>query len=281
MRIRPVGPLIVVLAIACGGGTPDPAPDTTTTVTAVTDTAIPDSDLGASIRRGRAILLATRDSLPSHVGNDLRCTSCHLNEGRQPNAMPWTAVYAQFPQYRSRGAQVIRLEDRINDCFERSLNGTALSFDDSAMRDIVAYMAFLARGVPVGATVPGQGVPRLDALEGDTVAGAAVYAVQCARCHGESGEGTTIAPPTWGPRSFNIGAGMSRIRTAAGFIKANMPFDTPGTLSDKDAQDVSAYVTSRSRPDFARKHEDWPRGDAPPDVAYPTRAAGGSAAPTH
>lgn len=273
--------LILLLPAACGQGTPDPAPNTVTAVAAAPDTTIPDGDLGVSIRRGRAILLATRDSLPSHVGNDLRCTSCHLNEGRQPNAMPWTAVYAQFPQYRTRGATVIRLEDRINDCFERSLNGTPLAFDDPALRDMVAYMAFLARGVPVGATLPGQGVPRTDALTGDTVAGAAVYAAQCARCHGEGGEGTTIAPPTWGPRSFTIGAGMSRFRTAAGFIKANMPFDMPGTLSDKDAQDVAAYVTSRSRPDFARKYEDWPRGDAPPDVAYPTRAAGGAAAPPH
>ncbi len=198
-----------------------------------------------------------------------------------PTPMPWTAVYAQFPQYRTRGAKVIRLEDRINACFERSLNGKALELDDPALRDMVAYMAFLARGVPVGSTIPGQGVPRRDELGGDTVAGAAVYAAQCARCHGVDGEGTTIAPPTWGPRSFNIGAGMSRIRTAAGFIKANMPFDMPGTLSDKDAQDVAAYMTSRSRPDFARKYEDWPRGDAPPDVAYPTRAAGGAPAPPH
>lgn len=281
MAIRSLGLFVGLLAASCSSGGRVAEPDTTKAVAAVPDTAIPGGDLGVSIRRGRAILLATRDSLPSHVGNDLRCTSCHLNEGRQPNAIPWSAVYAQFPQYRTRGAKVIRLEDRINACFERSLNGTGLSFDDPALRDIVAYMAFLARGVPVGATIPGQGVPRSDALTGDTIAGAAVYGAQCARCHGEGGEGTALAPPTWGPRSFNIGAGMSRIRTAAGFIKANMPFDMPGTLSDKDAQNVAAYVTSRSRPDFARKYEDWPRGDAPPDVAYPTRAAGGAASPPH
>jgi len=52
-----------------------------------------------------------------------------------------------------------------------------------------------------------------------------------------------------------------------------MPFDQPGTLSDQQAFDVAAYVDSRPRPDFPDKINDWPNGDAPPEVAYPTRAA--------
>jgi len=52
-----------------------------------------------------------------------------------------------------------------------------------------------------------------------------------------------------------------------------MPFDQPATLSDQQALDVAAYVDSRPRPDFPDKINDWPNGDAPPDVAYPTRAA--------
>jgi thiosulfate dehydrogenase len=72
---------------------------------------------------------------------------------------------------------------------------------------------------------------------------------------------------------------MARLRTAAAFIQHNMPFDKADTLSADEAVNVAAYVTSRPRPDFARKAEDWPKGDPPPDVAYPTRAgrrAGGS-----
>ena len=72
---------------------------------------LPKGDLGVAVLRGRAILGATRDSLPNHVGNALRCTSCHLDEGRRPNAMPWVGVTARFPQYRSRSASVQRLED--------------------------------------------------------------------------------------------------------------------------------------------------------------------------
>jgi thiosulfate dehydrogenase len=66
---------------------------------------------------------------------------------------------------------------------------------------------------------------------------------------------------------------MARLRTAAAFIRYNMPNDRAVELNDQQAFDVAAYVVSRPRPDFARKAADWPKGDPPPDVAYPTRAA--------
>jgi thiosulfate dehydrogenase len=67
---------------------------------------------------------------------------------------------------------------------------------------------------------------------------------------------------------------MARLRTAASFIRHNMPYDLPGTLTDQQAFDVAAYVNSHPRPDLAGKENDWPNGDAPPDAAYPTRASG-------
>lgn len=237
------------------------------------DSEIPSDVMGRSIRRGQALLRYTRDSLPEHVGNKLRCVSCHPDDGRRANAMPWIGVYGRFPQYRSRTGGVDLLEDRINDCFRRSMNGRALAMDSRDMRDIVSYMAYLSRGIPAGAMVEGQGLPRLSVTRGDTIAGAAIFASTCARCHGADGQGTAVATPLWGKASFNIGAGMARVRTAAAFIRYNMPFDTPGSLTDQQAFDVARYVTSRPRPDFRGKELDWPNGDPPPDVAYPTNAA--------
>jgi len=272
---HPARPILaaVLLALGCAAPTDQPPPEATPT-TAWQAPAMPDGPLGASVQRGLAILTATADSLPDHVGNDLRCTSCHLDNGTRPNAMPWIGVYGRFPQYRSREARVATLADRINGCLRRSMNGRALPADDDRMRDMVAYMAWLSTGQPTGARFDGQGVPKVEALAGDTAHGAAVWQASCARCHGPEGAGSDLAPPAWGPRSFNIGAGMARIRTAAGFIRHNMPFDQPGTLSETDAVDVAAYLTSRPRPDFAGKENDWPRGDAPPDAAYPTRGTG-------
>ena len=235
------------------------------------DSEIADTVIRRSMARGRALMRDTRDSLPAHVGNRLRCVSCHFEDGTQADAMPWIGVYARFPQYRSRSGTVNLLEDRINDCFERSMNGRALERDGRDMRDIIAFMAFLSMGVPVGAEVVGQGIPRLAPLAGDTVRGAGIYAARCASCHGARGEGTTVATPLWGSESWNIGAGMARVRTAAAFIRQLMPRDRPGSLSDQEAFDVAAYINSRPRPDFAGKERDWPNGDPPPDVAYPTR----------
>lgn len=219
-------------------------------------------------------MLATAESLPGHVGNKLRCVSCHLDEGRRPYAMPWTGVYARFPQYRSRAGAVNVLEDRINDCFERSLAGKALGVATPEMRDIVAYMAWLSTGVKHGDRVPGQGLDSVRTGEaGDTVRGAAVFTGECARCHGADGQGTNLAPPVWGSGSYSIGAGMARRLAAAAFVRRNMPYDKPGSLSDQQALDVAAFIDSRPRPDFAGKEKDWPKGGAPKDVAYAIQSA--------
>jgi thiosulfate dehydrogenase len=41
------------------------------------------------------------------------------------------------------------------------MNGKALPPGGRDMRDIVAYLAFLSRGIPVGAEMEGQGLPKL------------------------------------------------------------------------------------------------------------------------
>jgi thiosulfate dehydrogenase len=245
------------------------------------DSEIPDGPLGASIRRGRAILLATGDSLPDFVGNALRCASCHLDSATRPFAAPWVGVYSRFPQYRSRNGKVNVIQDRINDCFQRSLNGKPLPAEGRDVRDLIAYMAFLSRGVAAGDEVPGQGFSQLELRLPDRERGGEVYRTTCAVCHGDEGQGTvaaTPAPPLWGERSYSVGAGMARLRTAAAFIHRNMPFDRPGTLTEQQAFDVAAFVNDRPRPDFPGKENDWPNGDPPPDVAYPTRAASAKAA---
>ena len=255
------------------GVTMAPVPVSTVLFRVPSDSEVRNSVVLASVRRGRALLRNTRDSLPRYVGNNLQCVSCHPKDGTQANAMPWVGVYARFPQYRSRvgGTQII--EDRINDCFRRSMNGRALPVASREMRDIVAYLAFLSNGYPVGANVEGQGIPAVDSIPGDTARAKPLFAAKCAACHGGNGHGTDVAPPLWGPKSFNIGAGMARQWTAAAFIKELMPQNAPGTLTDQQANDLAALLTSRPRPDYPGKELDWPNGNPPADVAYRTKGA--------
>lgn len=262
--------------------TPVPLPDSVASPKGFVipaDSLIPGGPLGVSIRRGRAIMLATRDSLPANVGNRLACANCHLDAGTRASSGSWIGVFATFPQYNARAGRVFRIEDRVNECLRRSLNGQPLPQDSHDMTDVVAYLAFLSLDVRQGSHPAWLGYRRLRACAPDTAAGARVFAATCARCHGPAGEGTTVAPPVWGPQSFAIGAGMARIHTAAAFIRWNMPFDTPGTLSDQQAYDVAAFVLSHPRPDTPFKERDWPNGDPPPDAAYSTLAAHKPASP--
>lgn len=267
------GLLLAAGAAACRGrAVPPPSAGA-----APTDSEIPADPFGTAVRRGLALLTATRESLPGHVGNGLRCTSCHLDAGRRTTGS-WIGTFARYPQYNSRAGRVITIEDRVNGCFQRSMNGTALPADGPDMRDIVSYLAFLSWGTPGGHPPAGARQNRFAALRPDSAAGRETFGADCARCHGSNGEGSIIAPPLWGPQSFNVGAGMARVRTAASFIRDNMPFDRPGTLTDQQAFDVAAFVAAQPRPDFPGKEYDWPNGDPPPDVAYPTEAASRKAA---
>ena len=165
-----------------------------------------DSVYRASALRGRALLLATRDSLPRNVGNSLRCASCHLDGGLRRDAMPWVGSYARFPQYRARSGKVDLIEDRINDCFRRSMNGRALNPAGGDMRDIVTYFAFLSSGIPVGAEMEGQGLPRLQPLKGDPARGARrfrdhVRTVSRSEWPGHRTRPTTMGAPLVQPRS--------------------------------------------------------------------------------
>lgn len=273
---------LLPIAAACGRGS---APAEATAGAAADTLHLPapaESSLGhdpvsRSIRRGLALVTATRDSLPLHVGSQLRCVSCHLDNGRRAFAMPWVGVYGRFPQYRSRSGRVIRLEERINDCIRRSLNGTALPVEGDDMRDIVSYISWLSRGTVSGARLRGTGIDSLAPLTPDTTRGRVAYGQQCARCHGPAGEGMlgrgliNAGPPLWGAGSFNIGSGMARVRVMAAFVYRHMPIDMPGIVSTQNAFDVAAFVGSRPRPDFPGKELDWPNGDAPVDGAYLTR----------
>lgn len=245
------------------------------------DSLIPVGPLGDAIRRGRGIVTATRDSLPGHVGNRLVCTNCHREAGTKASSGSWVGSYASFPQYNARAGRVIRIEDRINECLRRSLNGKPLADTSRAMTDIVAYMAFLSSGTPHGVRPLWVVYQKLAARPGDAARGDTIYAAQCARCHGPRGEGSAIAPPAWGPQSFAIGAGMSRLNTIAAFIRWNMPFDRPASLDDQQAYDVASFILTHSRPDTPGKERDWPNGDPPGDAAYPTLAGRKGAASAH
>lgn len=237
--------------------------------------AMPTGPMGEAIRYGHQLTTQTQVYAKEYVGNGLNCTSCHLNGGRTQNAAPWVGIWGVFPEYRPRNAEINALQDRVNDCFQRSLNGKPLPVGSKEMRGILAYMWWLSKDVPTGVDVEGRGFKRIKAeREPDTAKGKEIYAKKCMVCHGSDGQGANgpdgkyMFPALWGEKSFNIAAGMARLNTAAAFVKANMPLGQGGSLTDQEAYDVAAYLTQQPRPDYADKHKDWPKGDKPKDARY-------------
>jgi thiosulfate dehydrogenase len=234
--------------------------------------------LGASIRRGLALITHTPDSLPAYAPGRISCTNCHLNGGRSTESASLAGSHARFPKYLERAGAVITLADRVNYCFTRSLAGSRLPVDSREMHDILAYLAWLSRGVPIGEGMRlagANGLPSMPELDGDTTRGRNLYASKCASCHQPTGEGnpalTPAIPALWGPKSFSVGASMARRSKATSFIWHNMPLGLGKTLTQQEAADVAAYVTSQPRPDSPGKEGDWPTGGAPRDAPYATR----------
>jgi thiosulfate dehydrogenase len=232
--------------------------------------------------RGMRLHLETKALLPQNVGDALNCASCHLKAGTMAGASPFIGVSAFFPSYAARAGRIITLEERINGCFLRSMNGKPLPVESADMQAMVSYFNWMKRKIKQEDKVAGRGVGKMDiSIEPDIENGRNVYWAQCAMCHGKEGEGLVdaesryIYPPLWGDHSFNIGAGMARTYTAAAFTKNNMPIGFherfplgQGGLSEQEAVDVAEYFSHQPRADFPGKVNDWPRDEKPKDARY-------------
>jgi thiosulfate dehydrogenase len=203
------------------------------------------------------------------LSNGMNCQNCHLDGGTKIWGNNYAGVASTYPKVRARSGKMESVEKRINDCFERSLNGRALKNDSKEMRAIVAYMKFLGTNVKKGEVPEGTGINEIPLLDraADPEKGKTVYEAKCASCHGANGEGMMAMnqmeytyPPLWGDNSYNSGAGLFRMSRLAGYIKYNMPYGATfidPMMNDEDSWDVAAFINSQPRPgkDISK---DWP-----------------------
>lgn len=236
--------------------------------------AVSDSVLLAELSYGKELIEHTskyfgpKGSIKP-ISNGMNCQNCHLESGTKIWGNNYGNVFAQYPKFRARSGRKENIPGRVNDCFERSLNGEALDTTSREMKAIVAYISWLGKDMAKGSHAKGAGITHLAYLDraAGVKKGNAVYVEKCKSCHGLNGEGLMNAdgtefmyPPLWGEFSYNQRAGLFRLSTLAGFVKSNMPngasFAFP-LLSDEEAWDVAAYINSQPRPDKLFDH-DWP-----------------------
>jgi thiosulfate dehydrogenase len=260
--------------------------------------ALPNNGYGRLVRRGRDLIAATyayigpevADRAKRFAGNNLACASCHLQAGTKKFGIPLFGLFGEFPRYSARSGAQMTIEDRLNSCMTRSMNGRALPVGAPEMQAMVAYIKFLSTGVAPGQLLPGMGTGKMPELDrpADPVRGERGYANACLTCHGPNGAGirrslpTTdlgyMVPPLWGSDSFNDGAGMARLIAAANFIHFNMPHGVDylnPQLSPEQAWDIAAYVISQPRPHKAGLDKDFPDLlEKPVDAPYGPYADG-------
>ncbi|WP_034891716.1 c-type cytochrome [Gillisia sp. Hel_I_29] len=207
-----------------------------------------------------------------YAGNNLACMNCHLKAGTQPGSASWIGVTNRFPQFRGRSNSDGTIEDRINGCMQRSMNGDKLPTDSKEMKAIVAYMEWLTEDMPAEREKDFKGYAKVElpTVAVDFDKGKDLFSKECTVCHGDNGQGVKLAdstkgyqyPPLWGPDSYNNGAGMHRVITAAQFIKGNMPFGQATwkspKLTDEEAYNLAGYINSFSRPQKAGLNKDYP-----------------------
>ena len=248
------------------------------------DSSLTDPKVGDQIKWGYRIFVDTPHEAPRLTGGAVACANCHLNAGQRERALPLVGITGMFPEYNNRAARLISLQDRVVDCFLRSENATGRGTDDlpsTSSKEVLAvtsYLTWLGRGYSVGtnpawrnknAIAADQLIPisRLDAAAGESI-----YVERCTSCHGADGQGVQIgdkkAGPLWGDGSWNDGAGASRVYTLAGIIRYSMPYLSPGSLTDEEAQQVAAFITSKPRPPFPFKARDYVGSKVPVDAVY-------------
>ncbi len=211
-----------------------------------------------------------------YTASRLNCSSCHLGTGTEPGTLTLLQTDEHYPRFSGRAGNWTDVEDRINECMQRSMNGKPLPMDSPEMTAMAAYLRGLgAQYASMGASLRKAEEPppfKTPERAANVAMGQIVFSTRCAQCHGADGLGLLatadkrkgyLFPPLWGPDSFNNGAGMHRVLTAARFIKARMPLGEP-TLTDDEAFDVAAFINFKPRPEMPNLEHDYPDKRAKP-----------------
>ncbi|CAH0265018.1 MULTISPECIES: c-type cytochrome [unclassified Pedobacter] len=240
-----------------------------------------DADL---IRYGRNLIVSTASYLGpkgtvGKLANGMNCQNCHLDAGTRPFANNFSVFYSGFPKMTARSGRKEEAFERIDECFERSMNGKAPERNSREMQAMLSYLKWIGEKPVDAHPLADNSVKKIPYLSvpADPLKGKMVYASRCSSCHGEAGKGLAsidgkgyIYPPLWGGDSYNDGAGMFRLGNFAGFVKENMPYGTSykdPVLSDEEAWNVAAYVNSQPRPHLGQKN-DYPELSRKP-IDYP------------
>jgi thiosulfate dehydrogenase len=204
------------------------------------------------------------------ISNGMNCQNCHLDAGTKIWGNNYGSVASLYPKFRARSGSIENLYKRINDCIERSLNGSALDTTSKEILAIAAYINYIGSNTAKGKKAEGSGLKELPFLTraASIEKGKNTYERLCMSCHKSNGQGLMdsifaveyVYPPLWGEHSYNDAAGLYRLSNLAKYVKYNMPLGASYLnviVTDEEAWDVAAFINSQPRPHKDVPH-DWP-----------------------
>lgn len=228
----------------------------------------PPGELGKMVKLGEAIIMNTNTHplTKDLVGNDLKCTNCHLQGGKTKSLATFIGTATSFPAYSKREKTVQTLQNRINNCFMRSMNGKRPIIDTEASIAMATYITWLSSDLPIMMN-PKKPVnpfytkawwgkdwvlPMVKKLTHENyLSGKKLYTEKCVICHQADGQGIKLSnfPPIWGDRSYNTGAGLSKLNKLPTWLMYNMPLGN-ANLTRQQAVDLAAYINAQPRSSF-------------------------------
>jgi len=230
-------------------------------VVSIDTTKIPAGKYGEAVRYGRQLMLHTAyligpDGVNGHyTNNKMNCTNCHQDAGTKPFSLNLVNSFHNYPSYRAREGKVLTLAERINNCIMHPHLGKPLPLDCKEMIGFMSYLKWLCDSANVDKHTKGLKNVNIDLPDtaASPLAGAKLYVQDCARCHGNNGQGKirfdNVAyeyPPLWGSKAYQPGSSMHRIVKMAQWLVSNMPYDKATHdkpfLTSAEALDLAAFI---------------------------------------
>ncbi len=229
----------------------------------------PKGKLGEVIKLGEDIInhTDTNSLSKSYINSKLQCVNCHRKgkDGRAGTTNKigtFIGTATSFPAYSKRYKDIISLQNRIDGCFRRCLNGTKSVVNTKVGIAVESYITWLSTGLPINMSSKAPRTPsKIEMWDRDRnkfsslfkkathknyINGKKLYVKKCALCHGINGEGVESSPPVWGDRSYTADGSMAKLPNGATWIKDNMPLDN-ANLSDQEVIDITLFINAQPR----------------------------------
>jgi thiosulfate dehydrogenase len=229
----------------------------------------PKGKLGEIVKLGEDIIIHTDTNSLSkpYINSKLQCVNCHRrgedNRAGTTNKIgTFIGTATSFPAYSKRYKNIISLQNRIDGCFQRCLNGEKSVVNTEVGIAVESYITWLSTGLPINMSPLAPRTPSKIEMwsknrkkfislfkkvtHKNYFDGHRLYLNKCASCHGKDGQGVGTFPPLWGKLSYTADGSMAKLPNGATWIQDNMPPNN-SNLTDSQTVNITLFINAQPR----------------------------------